>query len=87
MRMLLSVMCLMASLAAQAAGDPKLGKSLHDKQCAACHVKLLGGDGSGMYTLAFTAVLLDGILQELFQAANRGQVATDAWIAGGNPCP
>lgn len=30
--------------------DPKLGKALHDKSCIACHAKLYGGDGSGMYT-------------------------------------
>ncbi|MBK7767809.1 MAG: cytochrome c [Sulfuritalea sp.] len=43
-------LCLLLSLPVLAAGDPKLGKPLHDKQCVACHVKLLGGDGSGMYT-------------------------------------
>lgn len=31
-------------------GDPKAGKSLHDKTCVACHVNLFGGDGSKMYT-------------------------------------
>ena len=46
----LSLLCLLLSLPAQAAADPKLGKPLHDKQCVSCHVKLLGGDGSAMYT-------------------------------------
>ena len=50
MRSVIPLFCLLLSLPAQAAGDPKLGKPLHDKQCVACHVKLLGGDGSGMYT-------------------------------------
>ena len=50
MRILLPLLCLLLSLPAQAAADPKLGKPLHDKQCVACHVKLLGGDGSAMYT-------------------------------------
>lgn len=50
MRILLPLLCLLLSLPAQAAGDPKLGKPLHDKQCVACHVKLLGGDGSAMYS-------------------------------------
>ena len=50
MRTLIALSCLTLSFAAQAAGDPKLGKPLHDKQCVACHVKLLGGDGSAMYT-------------------------------------
>ena len=44
------LLCLLLSLPVLAAGDPKLGKPLHDKQCVACHVKLFGGDGSGMYT-------------------------------------
>lgn len=42
--------CLLLSLPVLAAGDPKLGKPLHDKHCVPCHVKLRGGDGSGMYT-------------------------------------
>jgi hypothetical protein len=33
-----------------AAADPKVGKTLHDQQCVACHVKLMGGDGSSIYT-------------------------------------
>jgi len=44
------------SLSAQAApfakGDPKAGKSLHDKTCVSCHVSMFGGDGSKMYTRA-----------------------------------
>ena len=36
--------------AAVAAGDPKLGKALHDKQCVACHAKMFGGDGNKIYT-------------------------------------
>jgi len=43
-----SLMALAASAAA--AGDPKIGKTLHEKYCAACHVKLFGGDGSKIYT-------------------------------------
>jgi cytochrome c len=50
MRIPIALSCLLLSIAAQAAGDPKLGKPLHEKQCVACHVKLLGGDGSAMYT-------------------------------------
>jgi hypothetical protein len=33
-----------------AAGDPKVGKALHDKHCTACHIKMFGGDGSKIYT-------------------------------------
>jgi mono/diheme cytochrome c family protein len=53
MRIVLSLYLLsslLLSLPAQAAVDAKLGKPLHDKQCVACHVKLMGGDGSRMYT-------------------------------------
>ena len=50
MRIVIPLLCLLLSVPAQAAADPKLGKSLHDKQCVACHVKLQGGDGSGIYT-------------------------------------
>lgn len=35
-----------------AKGDPKAGKALHDKACISCHVKMFGGDGSGIYTRA-----------------------------------
>ena len=31
-------------------GDPKVGKTLHDKSCTSCHVKMYGGDGSKIYT-------------------------------------
>lgn len=33
-------------------GDPKAGKSLHDKSCTSCHVSMFGGDGSKIYTRA-----------------------------------
>lgn len=33
-----------------AKGDPKIGKTLVEKSCVACHVSLAGGDGSGIYT-------------------------------------
>lgn len=38
------------SAPASAASDLKLGKALHDKQCTACHSKMLGGDGNKIYT-------------------------------------
>lgn len=43
-----ALLVLAASTAA--AGDAKIGKTLHEKHCAACHVKLFGGDGSKIYT-------------------------------------
>lgn len=46
--LLLSLLALCAS--ATAAGDPKVGKALHDKACISCHARQFGGDGSGIYT-------------------------------------
>jgi cytochrome c553 len=44
----------MLSAAAHAApfakGDPKTGKTLHDKACVSCHASMFGGDGSKIYT-------------------------------------
>ena len=32
-------------------GDPKIGEKLaKEKNCEACHIKIMGGDGSGIYT-------------------------------------
>lgn len=31
-------------------GDPKAGKKLHDAKCVACHQRLVGGNGSNIYT-------------------------------------
>lgn len=35
---------------ALATGDAKVGAAMHEKDCVACHVRRLGGDGSAMYT-------------------------------------
>jgi cytochrome c553 len=35
-----------------AKGDPKVGKTLHDKSCTRCHIDMFGGDGSRIYTRA-----------------------------------
>lgn len=31
-------------------GDAKIGKTLHDKSCVSCHVSMVGGDGSAIYS-------------------------------------
>lgn len=31
-------------------GDVNAGKKLHDAKCVACHKRLVGGDGSDIYT-------------------------------------
>jgi cytochrome c553 len=33
-----------------AKGDPKTGRTLHDKACVSCHASMFGGDGSKIYT-------------------------------------
>jgi mono/diheme cytochrome c family protein len=50
MRILAFVSLLAVAASAAAAGDPKIGKTLHDKQCVACHAKQFGGDGAKIYT-------------------------------------
>ncbi len=50
MRFFAFVFLLAAAATAAAAGDPKAGKTLHDKQCVSCHARQFGGDGSKIYT-------------------------------------
>ena len=49
---LLPLLPLCLALTAAAAGDPKSGQALHDKQCINCHAQRFGGDGSPIYTRA-----------------------------------
>lgn len=35
-----------------AKGEPKTGKTLHDKACISCHASMFGGDSSKIYTRA-----------------------------------
>jgi len=41
---------LLALPVAASAADAKAGQALVDQQCTACHVRQVGGDGSGIYT-------------------------------------
>lgn len=55
MRMLaLSLTLLLTALPALAnpfpKGDARIGKTLHDKSCLSCHVSMVGGDGSAIYS-------------------------------------
>lgn len=53
MKAILTILCLAQLLVATAfadAGDVKIGKTLHDKSCVACHISRFGDDGSKMYT-------------------------------------
>ena len=54
-RSLLAALLCMAGLSAVQAepfakGDPKIGKALAEKSCKACHISLMGDDGSKIYT-------------------------------------
>jgi mono/diheme cytochrome c family protein len=50
MRFLTFISLLALATSAAAAGDAAIGKTLHEKNCVACHAKLFGGDGSKVYT-------------------------------------
>ena len=45
-----AVPLLVLATATASAADLKRGKQLHDENCINCHVSLVGGDGSGIYT-------------------------------------
>lgn len=49
---LISALLSTTALAAPPWGDadPKAGYQKHQEKCAACHIRLYGGDGSKMYT-------------------------------------
>lgn len=49
---LLGLVCMSALAHADpfAAGDPKIGKQMVEKNCISCHASSFGGDGSGIYT-------------------------------------
>ncbi|MDD5175541.1 MAG: cytochrome c [Sterolibacterium sp.] len=51
-KLLFALLSASFALSAAAVGDPKLGQTLHDKQCISCHAQRFGGDGSTIYTRA-----------------------------------
>lgn len=53
-----------------AKGDPKVGKALADKSCNACHVSMMGGDGSKIYTRADRKVKSAQQLETRVRACN-----------------
>ena len=70
--LLLSMLLLAVSAQAEpfAKGDPKAGKALTDKSCNACHVSMMGGDGSKMYTRADRKVKNPQQLEARIRACN-----------------
>lgn len=45
-----AVLATLALAQAPPAGDAQAGAAMHEKDCVACHVRRMGGDGSAMYT-------------------------------------
>jgi mono/diheme cytochrome c family protein len=67
----LSLALLVATPAiAESMGDAKIGKTLHDKSCIACHASKFGGDGSKMYTRADRKVSSQQQLSSRVKACN-----------------
>lgn len=70
----LALLLIMGFSAAQAEpfakGDPKVGKALAEKSCNACHVSLMGGDGSKIYTRADRKVKSASQLEGRIRACN-----------------
>ena len=50
--------------------DPKAGKKLHDAKCIACHQRLVGGDGSDIYTRIDRKVQTPKALLQRISACN-----------------
>ena len=53
-----------------AKGDAKIGKTLHDKSCVSCHVSMVGGDGSALYSRLERKVKNPQQLQARIRACN-----------------
>lgn len=51
-------------------GDAKIGKTLHDKSCVSCHVSMVGGDGSALYSRLERKVKTPQQLQARIRACN-----------------
>lgn len=51
-------------------GDARIGKTLHDKSCLGCHVSMVGGDGSALYSRLERKVKTPQQLQARIRACN-----------------
>jgi hypothetical protein len=67
---LVTVQLATAQTAPFASGDAKSGAAMHEKDCVACHVRRLGGDGSAMYTRAERRVTSPAKLRAQVAACN-----------------
>jgi mono/diheme cytochrome c family protein len=51
-------------------GDVKAGATMHERDCVACHIRRVGGDGSAMYTRADRRVTSAAKLRAQISACN-----------------
>jgi hypothetical protein len=51
-------------------GDAGVGATMHEKDCVACHVRRMGGDGSAMYTRAERRVTTPAKLKSQIAVCN-----------------
>ena len=51
-------------------GDAKAGKTLHDKQCTACHASRFSGDANRIYTRADRRVKSPSSLAQMITTCN-----------------
>lgn len=70
--LLLPLMLLAAPASANpfSKGDATIGKTLHDKSCLSCHVSMVGGDGSAIYSRLERKVKTSAQLQARIRACN-----------------
>jgi cytochrome c len=65
-----ALLALSAAAAPFPKGDPKEGKKLHDAKCVACHQRLVGGDGSDIYTRIDRKIATPEALRQRIAACN-----------------
>ena len=66
----LLTLSLTANAALFEAGNPKVGKEMHQASCVSCHASMFGGDGSEMYTREFHKVTDSGKLLQQVRNCN-----------------
>lgn len=68
--LLLTLLPLAATAGPFPNGDAKAGKKLHDAKCVACHQRLVGGDGSDIYTRIDRKIQTPKALQQRVATCN-----------------
>jgi len=68
--LLLALLPLTAAANPFSKGDQKVGKKLHDAKCVACHQRLVGGNGSDIYTRIDRKIQTPKALMQRIAACN-----------------